>query len=69
MTVKHSKRIEHTLANDEPNYSNRYSAVWDEGCAWVRFGSDEFQFTISSEGVDKLKELVDAFVEYRNAQG
>jgi len=66
VSVKHSKRIEHTLANEEANYANRYSATWDEGGHWVQFQSDEFQITITRDGAAKLKELVDAFLEYNH---
>lgn len=64
MTVKHKRVVTHTLADDNGNYSERFSCSWDEGGQWARFSSDEFQFTITLEGVGKLKELVDAFVAY-----
>lgn len=64
MTVKHKRVVTHTLADDNGNYSERFSCSWDEGGEWARFSSDEFQFTITLSGVGKLKELVDAFVAY-----
>lgn len=63
--MNHKRTVTHTLYCDPAEaYQDRYSASWDEKQSWARFQSDEFQFTISRKGVAKLKELVDAFVEY-----
>lgn len=65
--MKKDRVVTYTLYEEEDGfYDDNYTASWEVGKSWVRFGGPEFQITITKEAAEKLKGLVDEFLRSKD---